>query len=183
MKIERIHTEFESNDLIWLGNLAVENATKKELRNQVLLFLKHFFKDDLLYLQHSEHGKPMLTTENGYSISVSYSRPYFVVYLNENFANVGIDVEQLNEKLVAAKHLFLSPKELIKFNELNEIQLCWSAKEALYKFFSEQMLIFKTDIEIQQICFQNHSVEILVYQSFLFQARFVCFDTFVCVWI
>lgn len=178
-----IHCFQDSNSTILLGKLEAPKVTKSDLKKELQLALRSHFKDTDLEIVAENSGKPLLVSPQNHSISVSYAPPFAAFYAHRSATRLGIDVERLNDKIIPAKHIFLNENEQTKFTTLLEIQLCWSAKEAIYKFFGERQLNFKAEIEILAIHPSNSTIEILIYRSFLIKAEFLCLDDLICVWI
>lgn len=87
-------------------------------------------------VKYLDSGKPYLS--EGY-ISISHSKKYLVIAVSMT-KEIGVDIEQLNERLQRVKHKFLSTQELegLKKENLLNLALCWSAKEAIYKLVGEK---------------------------------------------
>ncbi len=82
------------------------------------------------------------------------------VQLDEK-ADVGIDIQQMTEKILRIKHKFASPIELdyVEDNLSNEMLiLIWCAKEALFKRMKIAGLIFKEEIAIEPFEMSNSGV-------------------------
>ncbi len=98
---------------------------------------------------YDEHGKPMLA-ENARFISVSHSGDYAAVVCSKN-ASVGIDIEELRDRIERVKERFLCAQELAGLDteyRLEKLYVLWGAKEALYKLYGTPEVDFKRDIYI-----------------------------------
>lgn len=109
---------------------------KSESRILEILAARVLFKELLgeeKEIYYNSSGKPFLT-DKSYHISVSHTKGYVGVVLNkEKF--VGLDLEQISDKIFRVRERLISPYEYIdKDNELIHLLLHWSAKEAMIKF-------------------------------------------------
>ncbi|MEB0249032.1 4'-phosphopantetheinyl transferase superfamily protein, partial [Mucilaginibacter sp. 5B2] len=74
---------------------------------------------------------------------------------------VGIDIEQIKEKVERIAHKFLLPHELNFITDQHKIQqlyVCWCAKEAVYKCYGQKEVSFADNISLQPFTFQHHDV-------------------------
>jgi 4'-phosphopantetheinyl transferase len=100
-------------------------------------------------LLYDNHGKPSLCAAPGF-ISVSHAGNYAAaVYSREQ--PVGIDIEQLRDRIERVKNRFLSDRELEAINDENQLEklyILWGAKEAIYKLHGGPDVDFRNDIYI-----------------------------------
>ena len=64
---------------------------------------------------------------------------------------VGIDIQQVVEKIERIAHKFMRPEETASLQtatELEHLHVYWGAKEALYKAYGRKLLDFKKHIHI-----------------------------------
>ncbi len=81
-------------------------------------------------LHYSPEGKPLLRDRY---ISISHSKTHLCVALSRT-QEVGIDIEEIQPRLLRVKDRFLSPIEREEIGDnLPLLAICWSAKEAIYK--------------------------------------------------
>lgn len=101
------------------------------------------------HLLYDNRGKPSLCAAPGF-ISVSHAGDYAAaVYSREH--PVGIDVEQLRDRIERVKSRFLSDRELETINDENRLEklyIHWGAKEAIYKLHGGPEVDFRNDIYI-----------------------------------
>lgn len=92
-------------------------------------------------VRKDEFGKPFLKSYP-HQISLSHSYPYVAAQVDRN-RPVGIDVEQIKEKLRQVGPRVLSPRELADADD-SLVKLCiyWCAKEALYKIHGKRNVLF-----------------------------------------
>lgn len=94
-----------------------------------------------------EHGKPYLVTIP-YHISLSHSFDYAAVMISKSSA-VGIDIEQIKEKVERIADKFMRPAELefiADENRIAQLYVCWCAKEAVYKCYGQKEVSFADNI-------------------------------------
>jgi 4'-phosphopantetheinyl transferase len=100
---------------------------------------------------YDEHGKPCLE-DQPYQISISHSREMVALIISHEH-KVGIDIEEISEKILKIKHKFLNYKELkaLRFgrDHVYHAYLHWSAKEALYKIYGQKNLDFNGHMFIE----------------------------------
>jgi phosphopantetheine--protein transferase-like protein len=108
--------------------------------------------------QVDEHGKPYLVSLP-YHISLSHSFDYAAVMISRKNP-VGIDIEQVKEKVERIAARFLSPDELMFIDPLQRIDhlyACWCAKEAVYKCYGQKEVSFMDDIALMPFEFTKES--------------------------
>lgn len=153
-----------TSELAQLASLSVSDEEKLqalalEKRKREWLATKILF--NLLGNGRTMHslpnGKPVLSP-SGY-ISISHSGNLAgMVFSTEP---VGLDIQGIDEKIARIKTKFCNPKELEYHTgnqfELEELTVIWSAKEAIFKFFGEQVDFAK---HIQLLPFQHQQQRI-----------------------
>ncbi len=98
---------------------------------------------------YNEKGKPYLT-DHSYYISISHTKDY-VCLIAHPAQEVGIDIEQINNKVCRLKERFLHQNELNRIDNANEmihLLLHWSAKEVLFKMMNKQGVDFSEHLII-----------------------------------
>lgn len=112
---------------------------KEELGGALLL--EHLgIKSDIRYL---ENGKPVLVDGH---ISISHTEDLVGVVFSQS--PVGLDIQSPTPKLFNIKEKFCNERELELWGEtLDRLTLIWSAKEAVFKVFGEN-LAFAEEIDI-----------------------------------
>lgn len=99
---------------------------------------------------YNTNGKPYFNNE--LNISISHSNKNVALFVS--LSNIGIDIEKISEKPERVKNKFLTSNEIsikTNFNEQIKFTLFWSAKETIYKLFSDYHLEFARDIKIQRL--------------------------------
>jgi 4'-phosphopantetheinyl transferase len=111
----------------------------------------------LYLIEIAESNKPLLTDESVY-FSISHCGDFAAAVINES-NSVGIDVELITPKVELIKHKFLSPVEVKMLPEADKtfLTVCWSCKEAVYKWFGKGGVDFKDHIIIKNISAKNNN--------------------------
>jgi len=140
-----------SNDLFQLlDKIDIDRIDKFKNQTHQLQFLAKqiLLKElDLLdKLTYLPSGKPVLN--DGNFISISHSRNLVAVATGSQ--EIGIDLEFLNPKLskIATRFVHIDDQTEAFFNELENLQMLWTAKESIYKLIGERGISFKEDILI-----------------------------------
>lgn len=105
------------------------------------------------------HGKPYLVNLP-YHISLSHSFDYAAVMISKKHF-VGIDIEQVKEKVERIAPKFLREDELAFIGGKNKIQqlyVCWCAKEAIYKCHGQKEVSFLDNIFLEPFGFEGHGI-------------------------
>lgn len=131
-----------------------------------------------LVIGHNADGKPTL---DGYIISVSHTIGYASIIMSKT-RNVAVDVEYRNNRVFRIVDKFLTKQETALLNGLLQTEdttlktiaslteshdaqtallLCWCAKETIYKYFSEEKLMF----DEMQICLEEFGQEGTFYST------------------
>jgi len=116
--------------------LAVRVALKKLLNEECYIF-------------YTDEGKPFLS-ENRYNISISHSKNWVAVAVHPN-RQIGVDIECWSDKIPKLYKRFLSEKEqktLSNGTNTKQLQIAWSAKEALYKIIGKTAVDFANQLQI-----------------------------------
>ena len=99
-----------------------------------------------------EHGKPHLVNFP-YHISLSHSFDYAAVMMSRS-SPVGIDIELVSEKVERIAQKFLSQAELAMIepeHNIEQLYVCWCAKEAVYKCNGRKVISFLDHIHIESV--------------------------------
>jgi 4'-phosphopantetheinyl transferase len=95
------------------------------------------------------HGKPYLVNLP-YHISLSHSFDYAAVMISKS-RPVGIDIEQIKQKVERIAPKFLTPAERATIsidNKIEHLYVCWCAKEAVYKCYGQKEVSFLDNIAL-----------------------------------
>lgn len=107
--------------------------------------------DEFIDCKIDAHGKPYLVNLP-YHISLSHSFEYAAVMISKT-RPVGIDIEQIRQKVERIAPKFMNPRELaaVPHNEhkVNTLYAYWCAKEAIYKCHGQKEVSFADNIGLQ----------------------------------
>jgi 4'-phosphopantetheinyl transferase len=113
--------------------------------------------DEYIDCKIDAHGKPYLVTLP-YHISLSHSFKYAAVMISKN-GQVGIDIEQIQQKVERIAPRFLNPGELKAAKQdpqlVESLYAYWCAKEAVYKCHGQKNVSFANDISLQPFRFET----------------------------
>jgi len=100
-------------------------------------------------IKYDAAGKPC-TADNSLQISISHSRKWIAVMVHSTRL-VGIDIEIPSDKIQKIYTRFLSEAEQIDLSNgenMQQLQLAWSAKESLYKIIGNEAVDFAKQLRI-----------------------------------
>jgi 4'-phosphopantetheinyl transferase len=127
-----------------LSSVKLEKRQREWLITQILLDLMARGKT-LTYL---ENGKPMLS----HNLHLSLSHCGEMAGLVVSDKPVGLDIQGVDEKLFRIKNKFCHPSELKNLPDgptcLEHLTVLWSVKEAVFKFFGENVHFAKDIITL-----------------------------------
>jgi 4'-phosphopantetheinyl transferase len=116
--------------------------------------------DEYIDCKIDAHGKPYLVSLP-YHISLSHSFDYAAVMISKNGA-VGIDIEQIQQKVERIAPRFLNKEELKAARQdahlVEALYACWCAKEAVYKCHGQKNVSFANDISLQPFTFTSEGI-------------------------
>lgn len=104
---------------------------------------------------HDVQGKPILT-DGSVHFNLSHTQHIAAAILSEK-TQVGIDIEKVDERLHKVKGRFLGTEEKQMIDVLNDdlktsaLTLCWSIKEAVFKWWGAGSVDFAKDIQIKSL--------------------------------
>jgi phosphopantetheine--protein transferase-like protein len=111
--------------------------------------------DEYIDCKIDAHGKPYLVNLP-YHISLSHSFDYAAVMISKK-APVGIDIEQIQQKVERIAPRFLNPGELAAAmqdtHRVKALYAYWCAKEAVYKCYGQKEVSFADNISLQPFGF------------------------------
>jgi len=111
-----------------------ESRRKEFLSIRMMLHL--MTEDASLRIHHKPSGKPILA---GWNISISHTRDYAALMLSKDEC-VALDIEYRSERVKRISSRFIRSDE--QADSVEQMLTIWSAKETLYKLFSEDELEF-----------------------------------------
>lgn len=100
-------------------------------------------------IEYEPTGKPVLS-EGGH-ISFSHSRNHVVVYRSDT--ECGVDLEQLNTRILKIRRKFINEQEEEYLNSENADLLIrlWSAKEAMFKVYGKDGVYLRSNIFVSDL--------------------------------
>ena len=118
-------------------------SPRQRERQAVQQLLTSMMNGDNSYtIGHEPSGKPFLIHQPSpidYQLSISHTRGYAVLLISDD-SGVGVDIEYRSNRVERIASRFIRPDEMTETTD--EKLLLWSAKEAVYKLFSEDRLGF-----------------------------------------
>jgi phosphopantetheinyl transferase len=107
-------------------------------------------------IKYETYGKPFLEPEG--FISFSHSRNHVVVY--KSIHPCGIDMEQLNERVLRIRHKYLNETELryLESESVDDLIRLWSAKEAMFKVYGKDGVYLRNNIFVDNLTSSSCSV-------------------------
>lgn len=142
---------------LWRMDEPMEGAPRQRERLAEQLLLDAMMDGDTSFtIGHEPSGKPFLTSyfsprtshlspqtshlaSYTSNLSISHTRGYVVLLLSDD-SGVGVDIEYRSNRVERIASRFIRPDEQV--GTTNEKLLLWSAKETVYKLFSEDRLAF-----------------------------------------
>lgn len=123
----------------------------KRLQHLAGRFLLRYLFDDfpLQQVQIADTRKPFLPDE-AYHFSISHCGDYAAAIAAKN-NRVGIDVEIPTDKVSRIRHKFISAEEekAIVPRSVGDLTQIWSAKEAVFKWYSQGEVDFRQHIQLK----------------------------------
>jgi len=123
-----------------------QGSPRQRERQAVSSLLKAMTGDETLTIGHAPSGKPFLQSASRASsdlsylhLSISHTRGFAVLLLSET-SEVGIDIEYRSDRVERIASRFIRQDE--QAETIEKKLLLWSAKETVYKLFSEDKLSF-----------------------------------------
>lgn len=99
-------------------------------------------------LTNNEFGKPIILNSS-YSVSFSHSKNMVACIVDKTGNSLGIDIEEVRERILKLSHKFISDKDLCPFEGVKKAHFIWGAKEVLYKIYSLKELDFNTNLLVE----------------------------------
>ena len=100
----------------------------------------------------NEHGSPSFKDQHC-QVSISHSGNYAAVALNPQ-QRIGVDVEQVTPRIKKIREKFINDTEVLHLKndeDLENMYLIWSAKEALFKYHPEPNFDFRSELWIDEL--------------------------------
>lgn len=139
------------------GKFTVDKRKREWLAVRNLLMHLSGSRDERIV--YDDFGNPRLATKR-FKISISHSRNYAVLYLDQQ-SEVGIDIEEFRSNVLKIESKFLNAHEMdfIDSNQkIEHLSACWSAKESLYKWYGKRKLEFREDMLLEPFELKNKGI-------------------------
>ena len=135
--------------------LAKRKNSKKALEFLCSRLLLRLCKLDPNDLSYNEFGAPIL--KSGKFVSISHCKNYVTLLLSNQ--SCGVDIETKRKQILNIKHKFLNQTDLnnISMENISDITLIWTLKEAIYKLCQYPGIDFKDQIFVSTIDIKNNS--------------------------
>ena len=161
-----------------------EGTARQRERHTAALLLTAMTGDTSLTIGHESSGKPYIhhspLTIHHSPLSITHTRGWLAMLLSDGEETVGVDIERLSDRVERIASRFIRPDEAV--STTNEKLLLWSAKEAVYKLFSEDNLMFHDmrllAIHEHHLQMENVRRQVVVDVAYEFSADYVL--TYVC---
>jgi phosphopantetheinyl transferase len=129
----------------------------KRLQHLAARYLLELLQPGFPYhlIEIADSKKPLLPNEE-FHFSVSHCGDFAAAIVSEHQL-VGIDVELITPKVERIKNKFLSENEIHLLPVCNAkfLTLCWSAKEAIYKWYGKGQVDFKNNMIIDCLFYEK----------------------------
>lgn len=106
-------------------------------------------------------GKRPYLLRNTFHFSISHCGDYAAAIVSKS-TTVGIDVELISEKLELLEKKYLGEAEMSMIRTKNtgfslreKLTACWSAKEAMFKWYAKGQVDFKKDMVIEDMTMEK----------------------------
>lgn len=131
-----------------LSSILSITSDKRILEKLTTLLLLREVIGEIPQMAYLESGKPYLNDLQG-KISISHTKGYVAVIWHR-FQEVGIDIEQISDKIRRVRSRVVSDSEYIaEDQELTHLLLHWSAKETMFKIIDSDGIDFLTDLFVE----------------------------------
>lgn len=125
------------------------NSDKRKLEFLGTRWLLKILLEKEINVQYTADGKPYLN-DGSYHISLSHSGKWMAVMTHPTM-QVGIDIECPTDKIQKVYKRFLSETEQTALSggkDIKQLQIAWSAKEALYKIIGKEAIDFANQLQL-----------------------------------
>ena len=125
------------------------NSDKRKLEFLGTRWLLKILLGKEINVQYTADGKPYLN-DGSYHLSLSHSGKWMAVMIHPT-KHVGIDIECPTDKIQKVYKRFLSETEQVELSngkDIKQLQIAWSAKEALYKIIGKEAVDFANQLRL-----------------------------------
>ncbi len=164
---------------------AFDNVCPKVKREKlaVRLLLQDLCGD--VQLEYNADGKPLFA-DGSQNISISHTKNFVAIFVHPT-ASVGVDIEQRSGRAARLCKRFLSADEMPANNAIEPYaELCWCAKEAIYKMMSEASIVDFLKMKIEPFQLSNegfiNASESKTSEKRNFELQYIQSEEFSLVW-
>jgi 4'-phosphopantetheinyl transferase len=140
-----------------LGLFSAQKALKekREIEKQGAIYvLSEMLNSPGIEISYDVYGKPYLEGST-LKISLSHSHQWLLAAVHQK-EEVGVDIEQVKDKIKNIATRFLSEEELKHaMGDSERLTLYWAAKEAVYKAYGKKQIEFRSAIAVQPFAMQS----------------------------
>ena len=141
---EQLKSQLPESVLETINNKNYKSESRRLEVMATYALLASYLKTPSVIIDHKSNGQPLL---DGFYISISHTNGYACVLLSTQKV-VAIDIEYRSDRIERIRSKFLRSDE--PFTSIGELLLVWSAKETLYKYFSEDDLMYN-EMKVESI--------------------------------
>ena len=127
--------------------VALKSEKRKKEFIAVRILVQEKFPDKKINYKPS--GAPYFS-DHSFSLSITHTNAYVAIGVSTE-KRIGIDIEEIQEKIIRLGSKFMHPSEVIQVGQANlqkNYTCYWCAKEALYKWTDISGLSFQNDLPI-----------------------------------
>lgn len=141
---EQLKSQLPESVLETINNKNYKSESRRLEVMATYALLASYLKTSSVIIDHKSNGQPLL---DGFYISISHTNGYACVLLSTQKV-VAIDIEYRSDRIERIRSKFLRSDEA--FTSIEDLLLVWSAKETLYKYFSEDDLMYN-EMKVESI--------------------------------
>jgi hypothetical protein len=141
---EQFKSQLPESVLKIIADKHYKSKTRRLEVMAIYALLISYLRKPSVIINHNSNGQPLL---DGFYISISHTNGYACVLLSTQKV-VAIDIEYRSDRIERIRSKFLRSDE--PFTLIEQLLLVWSAKETLYKYFSEDDLMYN-EMKVESI--------------------------------
>ena len=141
---EQFKSQLPESVLKIIADKHYKSKTRRLEVMAIYALLISYLRKPSVIINHNSNGQPLL---DGFYISISHTNGYACVLLSTQKV-VAIDIEYRSARIERIRSKFLRSDE--PFTLIEQLLLVWSAKETLYKYFSEDDLMYN-EMKVESI--------------------------------
>ena len=156
MKVELITKKECGNSVVFVFKEHLNEQPKGSVKTEhqrviVRKCLSEILNRKNVNLEHLDNGAPFLPDFPDQYISISHSKQWYAIQLS-TVDEVGVDIQLIKENIYEGRSYFINHEEQKNFDlTILNLNLIWSAKEALYKLKKGKVEHYKDSITVIKI--------------------------------